>query len=170
MIRVNQVIDSRRNGMATEVASQKAPSFVERLNPIVQRMIGIGVPMGPNGLITIRGRISGELRTTPVAFVEIGGRTWVQSPFGDVNWVRNLRAAGEATITSGNLRSKVRAVELSKAEKVAFFRDVLGPYVERLRGGRFLAGILGLSDVLKDPSVAADRLPVFELRREAAAG
>ncbi len=88
--------------MATGIASQRAPSFVEKLNPLVQWMMGIGVPMGPNGLITIRGRVSGEPRTTPVAYVVIGGRTWVQSPFGDVNWVRNLRAAGEATIAFGN--------------------------------------------------------------------
>jgi deazaflavin-dependent oxidoreductase (nitroreductase family) len=78
--------------------------------------------MGPNGLITVRGRISGELRTTPVAFVEIDGRTWVQSPFGDVNWVRNLRAAGEATVTIGMRSEEVSAVELSKAEKVDFYR------------------------------------------------
>jgi deazaflavin-dependent oxidoreductase (nitroreductase family) len=152
--------------MATRVASERAPSFVGRLNPLVQRLMGAGIPLGPNGLITIRGRVSGEPRTTPVAFVEIGGGTWVQSPFGDVNWVRNLRVAGEATITVGKRRTEVRAVELSKAEKVAFFRDVLRPYVERMRGGRFVARILGLSEVLTDPSAAAERLPVFELLRE----
>src|SRR5258708_31235515 len=156
--------------MAARVASQRAPSFVEKLNPLVRRMMGIGVPMGPNGLITIPGRKSGELRTTPVAFVEIGGRTWVQSPFGDVNWVRNLRAAGSATVTMGKQRSEGRAAELSKVEKVAFYRDVLGPYIRRMRGGRFFAAMLGLSVVLEDPIGAADRLPVFELLKETAGG
>jgi deazaflavin-dependent oxidoreductase (nitroreductase family) len=155
--------------MATRTAS-KAPSYVSKLNPLVQRMLGIGVPMGPNGLITIRGRNSGEPRTTPVAFVDIDGRRWVQSPFGDVNWVRNLRAAGEATITIGKEQQEVRAVELSGDEKISFFRDVLAPYIRRLRGGRFIAGMLGLSEVLSDPIAAANRLPVFELRREAAGG
>lgn len=149
--------------MATRVASQRVPSFVEKLNPLVQRMMGIGVPMGPNGLITIRGRKSGELRTTPVAFVEIGGRTWVQSPFGDVNWVRNLRTAGEATITFGKRRSEVRAVELSIGEKVDFYREVLGPYIRRMRGGTLLARMLGMSEALDDPKAAAERHPVFEL-------
>jgi deazaflavin-dependent oxidoreductase (nitroreductase family) len=124
--------------------------------------------MGPNGLITVRGRTSGERRTTPVAFVDIDGRTWVQSPFGDVNWVRNLRAAGEATITVGKRSEEVRAVELSTAEKVGFYRDVLGPYVRRMRGGRFLARFLGMSEILNDPIAAADVHPVFELRRETA--
>jgi deazaflavin-dependent oxidoreductase (nitroreductase family) len=125
--------------------------------------------MGPNGLITVRGRTSGEPRTTPVAFVDIDGRTWVQSPFGDVNWVRNLRAAGEATITVGKRSEEVRAVELSKVEKVDFYREVLGPYVRRMRGGRFLARFLGFSEILNDPIAAADDHPVFELRRETAA-
>ena len=154
--------------MATNVASKRAPSFVTRLNPIVNRMMGIGVPMGPNGLITVRGRTSGEPRTTPVAFIDIDGRTWVQSPFGDVNWVRNLRAAGEATITVGKRSEEVRAVELSTAEKVDFYRDVLGPYAKRMRGGRFLARFLGMSEILNDPIAAADAHPVFELRRETA--
>jgi deazaflavin-dependent oxidoreductase (nitroreductase family) len=124
--------------------------------------------MGPNGLITVRGRTSGEPRTTPVAFVDIDGRTWVQSPFGDVNWVRNLRAAGEATITVGKRSEEVRAVELSTAEKVGFYRDVLGPFVRRMRGGRFVARFLGMSEILNDPIAAADAHPVFELRRETA--
>src|SRR5690348_16098828 len=149
--------------MATQVASQRAPSFVEKINPLVQRMMGIGVPMGPNGLITIRGRRSGELRTTPVAFVEIDGRTWVQSPVGDVNWIRNLRAAGQATITLGKRRSEVRAVELSIGEKVEFYREVLGPYIRRMRGGTLLAKMLGMSEALDDPQAAAERHPVFEL-------
>jgi deazaflavin-dependent oxidoreductase (nitroreductase family) len=132
-------------------------------------MLGIGFPMGPNGLITVRGRTSGEPRTTPVAFVDVEGRTWVQSPFGDVNWVRNLRAAGQATITVGKRSEEVSAVELSKVEKVDFYREVLGPYVRRMRGGRFLARFLGVSEILHDPIAAADGHPVFELRRETVA-
>ena len=119
--------------------------------------------MGPNGLITVRGRTSGEPRTTPFAFVDIGGRRWVQSPFGEVNWVRNLRAAGEATITLGKRSQDVRAVELSKGEKVEFFREELGPFIRHMRGGRLLSSLLGVSDVLDDPVAAADRHPVFEL-------
>src|SRR5207249_11762621 len=73
------------------------PAFVSIFNPIASRLLRIGTPLGPNALLTVRGRKSGQLRTTPVALVEVHGRRWVQSPFGDVNWVRNLRAAGEAT-------------------------------------------------------------------------
>jgi deazaflavin-dependent oxidoreductase (nitroreductase family) len=145
----------------------RVPSFVDVFNPIARRLIGAGVPMGPNALITIRGRKSGEPRTTPVALIEIEGRRWVSSPYGEVNWVRNLRASGEATITIGRKRVPVRSTELSKEERVAFFRDRMGPYVRRipLGLGRFMMGtVLGAGEILDDPVGAAERHPVFELR------
>jgi deazaflavin-dependent oxidoreductase (nitroreductase family) len=145
----------------------RVPKFVEIFNPIAQRMLGAGLPLGPNALITIRGRKSGEPRTTPVALIGIAGRRWVSSPFGDVNWVRNLRAAGEATLTVGRRHEKVTAIELSNEERVAFFRDQMGPFVRRipLGIGRLLVGsVLGAKEILDDPVGAAERHPVFELR------
>jgi deazaflavin-dependent oxidoreductase (nitroreductase family) len=129
-------------------------------------MLGIGIPLGPNALITIRGRKSGLDRTTPVALVEIDGKRWVVGTFGETQWVRNLRAAGEATLTVGRRREKVAAVELSREAGAAFFRDVLGPYVRRipLGLGRWMIGsVLGARDILDNPVAAAERRPVFEL-------
>src|SRR5260370_38620085 len=110
-------------------SAARVPKCVEILNPIAQRMLGAGFPMGPNALITIRGRKSGEPRTTPVALIEIGGRRWVSSPFGDVNWVRNLRAAGEPTIRIGRREEALAPIELSTDDRVAFFRDQLAPFL-----------------------------------------
>jgi deazaflavin-dependent oxidoreductase (nitroreductase family) len=154
--------------MATRVESPaRVPRFVEIFNSLAQRMMGAGVPMGPNALITVRGRKSGEPRTTPVALIEIDGRRWVSSPWGDVNWVRNLRAAGQATLTIGRTQVAVTAIELAAEERVAFFRDLMGPFVRRipLGLGRLMIGsVLGAKDILEDPEGAAGRHPVFELR------
>jgi deazaflavin-dependent oxidoreductase (nitroreductase family) len=129
-------------------------------------MLGVGIPLGPNALITIRGRKSGLDRTTPVALVEIDGKRWVIGTFGETHWVRNLRAAGEATLTVGRRREKVSAIELSREAGAAFFRGVLGPYVRRipLGLGRWMIGsVLGAKDILDNPLAAAERRPVFEL-------
>ncbi len=139
------------------------PFFVPLFNPIARQLLQIGVPLGPNGMITVRGRKTGEPRTTPVAFVDIGGRRWIQSPFGEVNWVRNLRAAREATVTVKQRTERVEAVELSPSEKATFFKEILGPYIRALRFGGLITGALGLGDVLSDPAGAAQRHPVFEL-------
>ena len=145
----------------------RVPSYVDLFNPLARRMLGAGLPLGPNALITIRGRKSGEPRTTPIALIGIEGRRWVSSPFGDVNWVRNLRASGEATLAIGRKQQSVKAIELSKEERVAFFRDLMGPFVRRipLGLGRFILGsVLGAKEILDDPARAAEQHPVFELR------
>jgi len=151
--------------MSTQIASPaRAPRCVGFFNPLAQRLLGAGIPLGPNALITIRGRKSGIDRTNPVALVEIEGRRWVIGTFGETNWVRNLRIAGEALVTAGKRREEVKAHELSPSEATAFFRDVLGPYVKRIPLGRVMLGsVLGAKDILEDPAVAAERRPVFEL-------
>ena len=146
------------------------PLFVSIFNPIACRLLRIGTPLGPNALLTVRGRKSGQPRTTPVALVEVNGRRWVQSPFGEVNWVRNLRTAGEATITVNRRSESVEAIELSPAETARFFKDVLRPYVGRIPLGRPLLSLLGGSEILSNPDAAAAHHPVFELRLGANAG
>ena len=143
----------------------KAPGFVSLFNPVARRILHLGPLLGPNALITIRGRKSGVPRTTPVALVEIQGRRWVIGTFGEVNWVRNLRSAGEATLSAGARREEVRAIELDEQARAAFFRDVLGPYVRRLRVGGLLLSVLGAREILDDPAGAARTRPVFELIR-----
>jgi deazaflavin-dependent oxidoreductase (nitroreductase family) len=140
------------------------PGYVGIFNPIARRVLKAGPLMGPNALITVRGRKSGEPRTTPVAVVDIGGRRWVVGTFGDTNWVRNLRAAGEATMTVGRRREDVKANELTVEERMRFFRDVLTPYVRSIRVGTILLSILGARDIVDDPAAAAEKRPVFELR------
>jgi len=140
------------------------PGFVGFFNPIASRLLGAGVPMGPNALITVRGRKSGLDRTTPVAVVAVDGRRWVLGTFGDTNWVRNLREAKAAVLVTGGKREPVTATELSRQDALAYYRDVLGPYVRRIRFGRFLLGrILGAQMMLDDPAAAAEEHPVFEL-------
>jgi len=153
--------------MATRVDPIHIPSVVGLFNPIARRVLKLGALLGPNALITVRGRKSGLPRTTPVALVEVGGKRWVIGTFGETNWVRNLRASGEATLTIGRRQERVRASELTLDQGAAFFRDVIGPYVRRLPVGTLLLAILGAKDILEDPAGAAERRPVFEL--EAAA-
>jgi deazaflavin-dependent oxidoreductase (nitroreductase family) len=147
-------------------ATARAPFLVSLFNPIARRLLRLGLPLGPNTMLTVRGRSSGLPRSTPVAVVEIDGRRWIIGTFGEVNWVRNLRAAGQATITSNRRSTPVTSVELSPAETVAFYRDTLAPFVRRIPFGLgpFMLGtVLGARDLLDDPQGAAQRHPVFEL-------
>lgn len=142
----------------------RAPSVVRLLSPLAQRLMGAGLPQGPNALITIRGRKSGVARTTGVTVLETAGKRYVIGTFGDTNWVRNLRAAGEATLTVGRRSEQVRAVELVGDDRTAFFSHVLEPYVRRMWIAPVLLRVLGATDILSDPAGAGEHRPVFELR------
>jgi deazaflavin-dependent oxidoreductase (nitroreductase family) len=121
------------------------------------------VPLGPNALLTVAGRTSGVPRSTPLAIIEHEGRRWVWSPWGDVNWVRNLRTSGTATITVRGRSEVVAATELDAGERVWFFRDVLNPVARAIPFGvQFIRFVDGVK--LGDPVAAADGRTVFELR------
>jgi deazaflavin-dependent oxidoreductase (nitroreductase family) len=118
--------------------------------------------MGPNVLITIRGRTTGKPRTTPITIIETDGRRGLISPFGETDWVRNLRAAGRATIRHGRRREEVTAVELSRSDTAAFIRDVLAPHARRSLLGSWIVRHLDKID-FDHPVRAAVGRPVFEL-------
>ena len=139
-----------------------APPWVTFFTPLAKPLLAAGVPMGFNGLITIRGRKSGLPRTTPVAIITVSDRRWVWAPWGAVHWVQNLRAAGRATITVRGRKEDVRATELDPAQRVAFFRDTLGPLARSIPFGVTFIRIVDGVD-LNDPADAAEGRAVFEL-------
>jgi len=138
------------------------PRVVPLFNRVAKPLVAAGMPMGPNGMLTVRGRTSGELRSTPLAIIEVDGRRWIWSPWGDVHWVRNLRAAGQATITVRRRAEDVTAVELDPAERVAFFRDTFAPVARSIPfGARFVRLFDGVD--ISDPVGSAKDRAVFEL-------
>ena len=138
------------------------PRRISFLSPILQFLLAAGLPIGPNALITIGGRKSGLPRTTGVAIIAVSGRRWVWSPWGEVHWVRNLRAAGRATITVRRRTEEVRATELDPAQRVEFFRDILGPLARGVPFGVWFARIVDGVDLARPLEVAEGRR-VFEL-------
>jgi deazaflavin-dependent oxidoreductase (nitroreductase family) len=139
------------------------PRGINLFNAIAKPLLAAGIPMGFNGLITVRGRKSGVPRTTLLAVVQVDGRRWVWRPWGEVQWVQNLRAAGRATIELRRKTEDVTATELSPTERIGFFRDVLRPLAESLRGGMWFIRTFDGVD-LTDPEAAAKDRPAFELR------
>lgn len=145
-----------------------APAIVRASNPLTRRLLRLGMPMGPNVLLTVLGRTSGQPRSAPVAVAEIDGRRFVIGAYGDVHWVRNLRAAGRAEIRLDGQVVPVTARELDRPEAVGFFRDALPAYAARLPW-LFRFGVRALfrvaaPEIFADPERAAATRPVFELR------
>lgn len=146
--------------MTVPVGPARVPSWYRFMNPITRLLVASGVPMGNSVLLTVRGRMSGRPRTTPLMLFEHDSRRWVTAPYGEVHWVRNLRAAGRATLTARGRKEEVLAVELGAEEAVAFFRDIAAPFARRMPFG---SGSWIVRDI-QDPGKAAAGRPVFELR------
>jgi deazaflavin-dependent oxidoreductase (nitroreductase family) len=140
----------------------RAPWWVTVFSPIAKVLLATRVPLGVNGLVTVRGRKSGVPRTTPVAIIDVSGRRWIWAPWGEVNWVRNLRAARHATITVRGRMVDVHATELDPAQRLGFFRDTMRPLAKSIPLGMwFIRTVDGVD--LNDPVEAAEGRPVFEL-------
>lgn len=89
------------------------------------KLVGPGVIVGryPMYLLTVRGRKSGLPRTVPIAVIERNGERYVGAPYGVVDWVRNLRAAGEAILIRGRRSETVNAKELPPKEAALVLRE-----------------------------------------------
>jgi len=105
------------------------PAIVPILNPLIRRLLRIGMPMGPNILLTVRGRTSGEPRTFPVTLMEANGRQYVFATFGETNWVRNLRASSQAIVRRGRHEHAVVAHELTPEEAAPVLRVALDRFL-----------------------------------------
>jgi deazaflavin-dependent oxidoreductase (nitroreductase family) len=134
------------------------------MNPVAKFLLAAGIPLGPNGLVTVRGRTSGLPRTTPVGIIEVSGRRWIWCPWGEVHWVRNLRAAGRATIRKRGRTEEVTAIELDQTRRVDFFRETYGPLVRSIPFGPTFVRLIDSVDI-DDPEGAAEGRCVFELHK-----
>jgi deazaflavin-dependent oxidoreductase (nitroreductase family) len=143
----------------------RAPFFVRFFNRIIRGMLRIGMPVGPMILLTVRGRKTGRLRTTPVGLFELDGRRYLLSTFGKVNWVHNLRASGEVILSHGRYKSTAVAVELSPEEAAPVLKGVFAPYLRSLVMWRILRSWYNVTPDTPSASYinVAENHPVFEL-------
>ena len=146
--------------------TEKVPLFVRVGNVLTTTLLRAGVKLvGPGNypmyLLTVRGRKSGLPRTVPVAIIRRNGKRYVGSPYGIVDWVRNLRAAGEATLTRGRRSETVNATELPKGEAGLVLR-------EDIKGGNPFARDYGVTadSSLEEFERAVVSHPLFVLERK----
>ena len=134
-------------------------AFVRISNAIMAALLRRGMKFGANALLTVPGRKSGEPRTTPVTLLEQDGARYLQSPFGEVNWVRNLRAAGRGTLRRGKNEEPIRVVEVSPVEAARIYKAVLGSVPAFIRAYFDVTPASPLADFERE----APRHPMFRI-------
>jgi deazaflavin-dependent oxidoreductase (nitroreductase family) len=112
-------------------------AFTRFGNTMSAAMIRLGI--GPAGMrqLRVRGRKTGLPRTTPVSLIEHQGCRWLVAPYGEVAWVRNARAAGEAELLRAGAVERTHLREATAEEAAPVLRSylrqlrfVVGPYFD----------------------------------------
>jgi hypothetical protein len=96
----------------------------------------------------------------PVNLLPLDGDRFLVAPRGNTQWVRNVRAAGEAELRVGRRIETVRLVEVPADQRV----PVLRVYLKRWgwEVGRFVEGLTAHSTDA-ELAAAAPGMPVFRL-------
>jgi deazaflavin-dependent oxidoreductase (nitroreductase family) len=94
------------------------PWWLKPANKVFIGMSRLGLSFGGESPVvsTVPGRKSGTPRSTPVTPMTVDGKRYVVGGFPGADWVRNVRAASEVTLSRGRKQERVRMVELSADE------------------------------------------------------
>ena len=128
------------------------------LNTLVRPLARLGLTGPRTHLLTVPGRSTGRLWSTPVSIVRDGDDRWLVAPYGDRNWVKNARAAGWVELRRGRRRERLAVAELSPSAAVR----VLRRYYELGRVTRPFFDV-DLSSQDEEWLAEAPRHPVFRL-------
>jgi deazaflavin-dependent oxidoreductase (nitroreductase family) len=143
-------------------AYYRAPGWFTRyfFNPQMTLMARLGISMNGARTLAVKGRKSGQWRTTPVNLLTHDGRRYLVSPRGETQWARNLRVAGTGELRLGRRAESFRARELGDDDKV----PVLRAYLRRWRAetGIFFGGT-GPNSSDEQFRAIASRYPAFEV-------
>ena len=142
--------------------SYRAPGRFTRnvFNPLVAVLTQQGISVLGSRILAVKGRTSGQWRTTPVNLLTYDGRRYLVAPRGETQWVRNLRAAGTGELRVGRRAESFRGRELADDEKV----PVLRAYLRRWKAeiGIFFEGI-GPDSSDDQIRAIAPKHPAFEV-------
>ena len=131
-------------------------------NPAIALLTKLGLSMRGSRLLAVRGRTSGEMRTTPVNPLPYEGQRYLVAPRGTTQWVRNIRASGEGELRLGRKREHIRVTELPDTEKP----DLLRAYLKlwSMETGKFFNGVTDDAPDEEITRIAPDH-PVFRIER-----
>jgi deazaflavin-dependent oxidoreductase (nitroreductase family) len=111
----------------------------QMFNSAVANLTRAGISVWGSRVLAVRGRTSGQWRTTPVNPLTLNGERYLVAPRGETQWVRNMRAAGGGELRVGRRAEPFTATELANEDKP----PVLRAYLKRWKFeiGMFFEGV-----------------------------
>lgn len=140
---------------------ERLPGWLPLANRIVEWLQRRGLKTGTIHILTVPGRASGELRTTPVSLLKLDGVEYTVAGLEDSDWVRNVRAAGWGYLAYGKDRRKMRFTELHPDQREPVLRAFP---VEIPHGTQFFERVHRIKPDPDGFAGLADRCPVFRIQ------
>jgi deazaflavin-dependent oxidoreductase (nitroreductase family) len=134
-------------------------NFAARLvNAVFRPITRLGLGASYRYVLTVPGRKTGRLYSTPVDVLEVSGDRWLVAGYGPVSWVRNPRAAGEVTLSRGGNSETFRVAEATAQTAIPVLRTYIGEI-------RVTRAYFDANADSPDDAIAAElkRHPVFRL-------
>jgi deazaflavin-dependent oxidoreductase (nitroreductase family) len=107
-------------------------------------------------LLSVRGRTSGQWRSTPVAVLEHDGQEYLLGAYGHTEWVRNLRAAGSGRLTERGRVQEFTAVEVPAEQRPPLIEAYLAQFGKLPTVARTFRALPATAD---HPTFRITRLP-----------
>jgi hypothetical protein len=105
------------------IEEARLPRWLKFANPVIVALQRRGVVIRTMRLLSVPGRKSGELRTTPVSPLATGGKRYVIAGFKGADWVNNARSAGWGILARGREQARVSLIELPPRERGPVLRE-----------------------------------------------
>jgi deazaflavin-dependent oxidoreductase (nitroreductase family) len=147
--------------------AESQPRYIEPnrgtliFNATVGRLTRMGVSIYGSRVLAVRGRKSGEWRTTPVNPLTINGERYLVAPRGNTQWVRNMRVAGGGELRVGRRVEKFTATEVPVEDRPPLLRAYLKKW--KWETGMFFQGVGPDAAESELQRIAPDH-PVFRIR------
>jgi len=135
------------------------PWWLKPANRIVILLNRLGLSIGTMHILSIPGRKTGKMRSTPVSVLRVNGQRYILTGL-ETGWVKNARAAGWGLLSYGRKKERVTLIELPVEERPPILRE----FPVQVPGGvEFFERLLDLPNDPEAFAQAAPRCPVFRL-------
>ena len=140
----------------------KKPSFpwwLKYANRLVILLNKLGLSIGTMHILSIPGRKTGKMRSTPVSVLRVNGERYILTGM-ETGWVKNARAAGWGMIAYGRKKERVTLTELPVEERPAILREFP---IQVPHGVQYFERLLDLPNDPETFAQATPQCPVFRL-------
>jgi deazaflavin-dependent oxidoreductase (nitroreductase family) len=141
----------------------RPPWWLKYVNTVMIALQRRGVSFGADGpaVLTVPGRKTGKLRSTPVTPMTVDGKRYIVGGLPGSDWAANAREANEATLRKGRQIEDVQLVEIPVDEA----RPLLRAFPVKVPTG---VGFMKKAGLVTGPSpdefeALAGRCPVFRV-------